>query len=67
MPVADGILKTVSISFKNRGYQLHHKFNRKNFTVIKNWHSVRLIAHLINQLIEKIQQFKELGKNRSKK
>jgi hypothetical protein len=45
---------------KNRGYVLHHKFNRKNFTAIKNWHSVRLIAHTINQLIEKSQQFKEL-------
>ena len=45
---------------KNRGYALHHKFNRKNFTAIKNWHSVRLIAHMINQLIEKSQQFKEL-------
>ena len=45
---------------KNRGYELHHKFNRKNFTSIKNWHSVRLIAHTINQLIEKSQQFKDL-------
>jgi len=45
---------------KNRGYQLHHKFNRKNFTAIKNWHSLRLIAHLVNQLIEKSHQFKEL-------
>ena len=45
---------------KNRGYVLHHKFNRTDFTSIKNWHSVRLIAHTINQLIEKSQQFKEL-------
>jgi hypothetical protein len=45
---------------KNRGYVLHHKFNRKDFTAIKNWHSVRLMAHVINQLIEKSQQFKEL-------
>ena len=46
---------------KNRGYQLHHKFNRTNFTAIKNWHALRLLAHLINQLIEKTIQFKELS------
>ena len=45
---------------KNRGYELHHKFNRTNFTAIKNWHSLPLIAHIINQLIEKSQQSKEL-------
>jgi hypothetical protein len=45
---------------KNRGYELHHKFNRKDFTAIKNWHSVRLMAHMINQFVEKSQQFKEL-------
>ena len=45
---------------KNRGYQLHHKFNRTNFTAIKNWHSLRLLAHMINQLIEKSLPFKEL-------
>jgi len=45
---------------KNRGYQLHHKFNRTNFTAIKNWHSLRLLAHLINQLMEKSSLFQEL-------
>ena len=45
---------------KNRGYQLHHKFNRGNFTAIKNWHSLRLLAHIINQFIEKSLHFKEL-------
>jgi hypothetical protein len=45
---------------KNRGYQLHHKFNRTNFVAIKNWHSLRLLAHLINQLIQESSQFKEL-------
>lgn len=45
---------------KHRGYELHHKFNRKDFTSIRNWHCVRLLAHTINQLIEKSRQFKEL-------
>ena len=45
---------------KNRGYELHHKFNRTNFAAIKNWHALRLIAHAINQLIEKSQQFNQL-------
>jgi len=59
MHVVDGTEDSFNTQ-KNRGYQLHHKLNRTNSTAIKNWHSLRLLAHLINQLIEKSLQFKEL-------
>ena len=60
---------------KNRGGALHHKFNRKIFMAIKNWHSARQLAAMIIQLVAYTQEilqarkdnatmtFKELWKN----
>ena len=37
---------------KNRGGELHHKFNRVNFNAVKNWHNIRQLATLIGELVE---------------
>jgi hypothetical protein len=38
-------------TLKHRGYALHHKFNRNNFTAIKNWHNARMLAFMINEFV----------------
>ena len=37
-------------SQKNHGFNLHHKYVRKNFTGIRNFYMCMQIAHLIDQL-----------------
>jgi hypothetical protein len=44
---------------KNSGYNLSHKYVRKNFTAIKNYYQCLQIAHLINQMLDKTKQIKE--------
>ncbi|MFI5136357.1 MAG: hypothetical protein ACHQIM_00930 [Sphingobacteriales bacterium] len=43
---------------KNGGYNLEHKFSRKELWAKKNYYELLQIAHLINQLVEKLQHIK---------
>ena len=47
---------------KNRGYVLHHKFNRVNFNAIKNWHNIRQLAFLVCKFVEYTQETGEVKK-----
>ena len=44
---------------KNGGYCLEHKFSRKELGAKKNYYELLQIAHLINQLVQKLQCFKD--------
>jgi hypothetical protein len=44
---------------KNGGYSLQHKFCRKHLGAMQNYYQLLQIAHLINQLTEKLQKVKE--------
>lgn len=44
---------------KNGGYNLEHKFSRKELWAKKNYYELLQIAHLINQLVEKLQHVKD--------
>jgi len=51
---------------KNRGGELHHKFNRNNFNAIKNWHTARQLACMISELVEYTQELRQLLKENAK-
>ena len=51
---------------KNRGGALHHKFNRKNFNALKNWHHVRQVACIISEIVESTQALRLLLKEHAK-
>jgi len=51
---------------KNRGGRLHHKFNRKNFKAIKNWHSIRQLVALVNELVKYTAELMQLKKENVK-
>lgn len=38
---------------KNHGYNLGHKFSRVSFLALKNWYQSMMLAHMINQFVEK--------------
>ncbi len=40
---------------KNQGYNLQHKYAEKDFCAMQNYYQLLQIAHLINQLTEKLQ------------
>ena len=42
-------------SQKNQGYNLQHKYAEKDFNAMQNYYQLLQIAHLINQLVEKLQ------------
>ena len=47
---------------KNRGGALHHKFSRKDFNALKNWHNIRQLGCMIIELLihtAKIQEQKK--------
>jgi hypothetical protein len=44
---------------KNHGYALSHKYARKSFSAMQNYYLPMQLAHLINQLVEKLKRFKE--------
>jgi len=44
---------------KNGGYNLAHKFSRKELRAKKNYYELLQIAHLVNQLVEKLQCIKD--------
>ncbi len=39
---------------KNGGYNMEHKYSRKNINARKNYYNLLQIGHLINQLVEKL-------------
>jgi len=51
---------------KNHGYNLGHKFSRVSFLSLKNWYQSMMLAHLINQLVEKSTEIDVILKNHSK-
>jgi len=51
---------------KNRDGSLHHKFNRKSFKAIKNWHSVRQLNCMIMELIKHTSELQQMMKDDSK-
>ena len=51
---------------KNRGGELHHKFNRVNFNAVKIWHTIRQLACLTNELVEYSAEMQSLMKQISK-
>jgi hypothetical protein len=51
---------------KNRDGNLHHKFNRNNFTAIKNWHSIRQLTCMIEEIVKHTSQLQQLMKDDSK-
>lgn len=48
---------------KNNGYGLQHKYSRKHFVAMRNYYELLQIAHMINQLTEKLQKVKEALKS----
>ena len=49
---------------KNRGGNLHHKFNRVDFNAIKNWHHARQLACMIKELVKYSVEVQELMKSK---
>lgn len=45
---------------KNHGYNLGHKFSRVSFAAYKNYYQCMMIAHAINQFVEKSTDFIQL-------
>lgn len=45
---------------KNHGYNLGHKFSRVSFVAYKNYYQCMMIAHIINQFVEKSTDFIQL-------
>ncbi len=48
---------------KNHGYNLQHKYSRIHFGAMQNYYQLLQIAHLINQLTEKLKQIKDAIKS----
>ncbi len=48
---------------KNQGYGLGHKYSRRPFTARRNYYELLQIAHLVNQLTEKLQKVREAVKS----
>lgn len=44
---------------KNQGYALQHKYSRKHLGAMKNYYELLQIAHMINQLTEKLIKVKK--------
>jgi hypothetical protein len=53
-------------ALKNQGYDMQHKFSRVSFNAAKNYHQCLLIAHCINQFVERSNEVTELLKLHSK-
>jgi hypothetical protein len=47
---------------KNNGYDLEHKYSRKHLWAMKNYYELLQMAHMINQLTEKLIKIKEAMK-----
>lgn len=44
---------------KNSGYKLQHKYSRNNYFSMQNYYHLLQIAHMIMQLIEKLERIKQ--------
>jgi len=51
---------------KNREGNLHHKFNRNDFSAMKNWHSVRQLTCMIDELVKHTTEMVQLMKENEK-
>jgi hypothetical protein len=51
---------------KNGGYELEHKYCRKSYFGLKNYYTLLLIAHAINQMMEKSKIIKDILAKRPK-
>lgn len=51
---------------KNHGYNLGHKFSRVSFTALKNWYQSMMIAHMINQFVEKSSEINHIMQSNRK-
>jgi hypothetical protein len=51
---------------KNGGYALAHKYTRNSYVGLQNYYTLLLIAHAINQMVEKSKTIKEILKNQPK-
>ena len=51
---------------KNRGGSLHHKFNRNDFTAMKNWHNIRQLTCQIDELVKHTSELAQLMKENEK-
>lgn len=47
---------------KNQGYNLQHKYAEKDFNAMQNYYQLLQVAHLINQLVEKLQSVRAMLK-----
>lgn len=47
---------------KNGGYALRHKYSRKYYFAMQNYYHLLQIAHMIMQLVEKLQRIKQMLK-----
>lgn len=48
---------------KRHGYGMEHKYSRKNLTAMRSYYELMQIAHLINQLTEKLQKVRDAIKS----
>jgi hypothetical protein len=51
---------------KNNGYYLMHKFSRRSYAALKNYHCIMLLAYMINQLVQRTKEVETLLKEHSK-
>lgn len=51
---------------KNHGYNMSHKYSRVSFTALRNYYQCMMIAHMINQFVEKSCELQCLLKSSSK-
>lgn len=51
---------------KNHGYNLGHKYSRVSFQALKNWYQSMMLAHLMNQLVEKSKEVNMILQNQNK-
>ncbi len=47
---------------KNGGYNLQHKYSRKNYRAMQNYYTLLQISHMIMQLVEKLKHIKQMLK-----
>lgn len=51
---------------KNHGYNMKHKYSRVSFTALRNYYQCMMIAHMINQFVEKSKDLQPALKKDSK-
>ncbi|WP_430812967.1 MULTISPECIES: transposase [unclassified Carboxylicivirga] len=51
---------------KNHGYNMKHKYSRVSFVALRNYYQCMMIAHMINQFVEKSCDLKHIFENDTK-